>query len=722
MNILVTGGCGFIGSHVVERFIKENHKVCVIDNLSSGKKENISLKGYSFYDMDITDQRCEKVFRSHGFDAVVHLAAQVDVNESVKNPTQDARVNIQGLVNMLNYSKKYGVKKFIFASSAAVYGQNSNLPLKEDFIPEPVSPYGISKNIGEIYCSKWKKLYGLDTVCLRFSNVYGPKQSSTGEGGVISIFLDKLCKGSNIIIHGDGEQTRDFIYIEDLVDAIYRTIYSTTFEILNISTGNSKSINNIVEVLNEFLTVGEIEYKEVRKGDIKHSLLDNTKAKFELDWVPVFSLKEGLEKTYKWYVNQEKYEEKDKLIKENKEDNKTGFLKSLVPLFENIMLFIFFTLITQTNFMNSINIDFMIVYIIAVAIVYGLGQSSIAVFLSTLLYFYRGLMAGYDIPYILYGNVNTLFVLCIYFVIGIGVGYVIDKKNINIRTNNQEYAQLESDYIILNNVYEENVKIRQSLQEQILGYKDSFGKIFSIVSRLDTLEPEEIFNEAVHVISNIMKSGQVRIYKMDKSGNYLRLVSQLPTNKIFKNSLKITENYRLEKVIKDRELLLNTQLESNLPLLTAPILDKEEVIFLVMIDDVPFESISLQYVNMFKIVCSLVSASLIKANRYQNVMEEKKYIKGTTILKKDWFENLLLIKKKGKEQQFYNFSLLRVKDEKLNVSALSDKLSDTIREVDYIGQGNDDKIYILLSNSNKNGALEAIKRIESKGVSVECID
>ena len=203
MKVLITGGYGFIGSHVAERFFNEGHEVFIIDNLSSGKKENITFK-HEHYRVSVIDSCCEQVFQAYNFDIVVHLAAQVSVAKSIINPRLDTEINTVGLVNMLSLSHKYNVKKFIFASSAAVYGMNEKIPLTEDFPCSPISPYGISKWIGESYCQKWKELYGLDSVVFRFSNVYGPRQSNEGEGGVVSIFLDSLLKGKPLEVFCDG--------------------------------------------------------------------------------------------------------------------------------------------------------------------------------------------------------------------------------------------------------------------------------------------------------------------------------------------------------------------------------------------------------------------------------------------------------------------------------------------------------------------------------------
>ncbi|MFD0697835.1 NAD-dependent epimerase/dehydratase family protein [Paenibacillus sp. GCM10027628] len=301
MRVLITGGLGFIGSHVAERFHKEGHQIFIIDNLSSGNSDNLDIP-HKLYSLNVESSKCVEVFSSHKFDVVIHLAAQINVATSMENPYLDAKSNILGLNNMLSLSAKYGVKKFIFASSAAVYGMNESIPLQEEAICNPLSPYGMNKWLGEYYCKKFFELYGLDTLCFRFSNVYGPRQGRTGEGGVISIYLERMFNNQDLIIYGDGHQTRDFIYVEDVADAIYRGVKAEYKNVLNLSTNTEKSVNELLEIFKELHPIKGVVHRDVRIGDIYRSSLDNTKIKRELDWVPMYSLKEGLTKTYNWFA------------------------------------------------------------------------------------------------------------------------------------------------------------------------------------------------------------------------------------------------------------------------------------------------------------------------------------------------------------------------------------------------------------------------------------
>ncbi len=301
MNILVTGGAGFIGSNLVDRLIEEGHKITVIDNLSTGKMENVHSEA-KFYQLDICSETIRDIFKKEKIDIVYHEAAQIDVQKSINDPIFDGDVNILGTVNVLEACKEANVKKIIYSSSAAAYGEPKYLGIDEKHPINPISYYGISKYTPENYIRAYNELYNIDYTILRYANVYGIRQDPKGEGGVIAIFMDKLFKNESPIIFGDGSATRDFIYVSDVVKANIKALSKGSKEVFNIGTGKATSIKKLFNVMKEIMeTDVEVKYGEERKGDIKHSFFDITKAKKELRWTPQHSLEEGLDTTIKHY-------------------------------------------------------------------------------------------------------------------------------------------------------------------------------------------------------------------------------------------------------------------------------------------------------------------------------------------------------------------------------------------------------------------------------------
>lgn len=304
MKVLITGGAGFIASHLTDELIQQGHEVAVLDNLSTGKREFLNPNAL-FYNMDITDPSIERVFSEFKPQIIYHHAAQIDVQHSLRDPVHDANVNILGTIAILEQSRKHGVQKIIYASSAAVYGPPDALPVDESHPVRPLSYYGISKHTPEHYIQVYANLYGLDYTILRYANAYGIRQDPKGEGGVISIFLDKLLNGQTTVIYGDGEQTRDFVYVKDIVAANIAAMTRGSRGLFNISRNEQTSVNELLSIMNEILGINAIpRYAQERPADIVHSRLNNEAAIRELLWKPEFSVRQGLLETCTYYAAQ----------------------------------------------------------------------------------------------------------------------------------------------------------------------------------------------------------------------------------------------------------------------------------------------------------------------------------------------------------------------------------------------------------------------------------
>lgn len=314
-RILVTGGAGFIGSHLVDRLIAEGSEVTVLDNFDTGKLDNVSgHKNLRIVKGDIRDYAL--IRRTvEDVDAVFHEAALVSTVLSVQDPLVANEINVTGTLNLLKASSDLGVKRFMYASSAAVYG-NTSIPRKKEDMPlDPASPYGMSKLAAEKYAKIFYELYGLETVSLRYFNVYGPRQrfdEKWAYGGVITIFLDRLLKNMPPVVHGDGEQTRDFVYVKDVVEANMLALKksSAAGEVFNIGTSKRITVNKVAQILKEMTNRENLRnvYANSRPGDVRHGYADISKAERVLNYAPKFSIEQGLTELVNWYNQKTKHQ------------------------------------------------------------------------------------------------------------------------------------------------------------------------------------------------------------------------------------------------------------------------------------------------------------------------------------------------------------------------------------------------------------------------------
>jgi len=306
MEILITGGAGFIGSHILAQLQgRRDMDVVVFDNLSSGSKEHVPA-GMELVEGDVCDEAAvDALFADHHFDAVIHLAAQTMVPFSVDHPVEDCQINLEGVLHVLEACRTHGTGHILFSSSAAVYGDNLHIPLKETERLVPTSPYGITKMTTEHYLRVYHELYGMDATVFRFANVYGERQGEKGEGGVVSIFCKLLSQRQGITVFGDGNQTRDFVYAGDIAQAIIRALPLKGYHTMNVSTGQETSINDLIRSFEKAVgyTV-PVQYTAPRTGDILRSVLSNEALKRDLGFVPEMDLEEGIRRTYDWYRSQ----------------------------------------------------------------------------------------------------------------------------------------------------------------------------------------------------------------------------------------------------------------------------------------------------------------------------------------------------------------------------------------------------------------------------------
>ncbi len=309
MNILVTGGAGFIGSHVVDEYIRLGHRVAIIDNLSTGRRININPAA-TFYEADIRDAAAmQRIFERERFDLLNHHAAQMDVRRSVEDPVYDASVNILGALTLLECCVRTGVRRVVFASSGgAIYGEQDYFPADESHPTRPISPYGVAKLTTEQYLFYYQYVHGIDSISLRYANIYGPRQNPEGEAGVVAIFATRFLSQRQPVINGDGLQTRDYVYVSDVVRANVLALNCPGSHVFNIGTGIETDVNQLFMYL-KAATVSSAEERHgpAKKGEQRRSVLSSKKIETVLGWRPTVSIEEGLRQTVEYFRTAEGY-------------------------------------------------------------------------------------------------------------------------------------------------------------------------------------------------------------------------------------------------------------------------------------------------------------------------------------------------------------------------------------------------------------------------------
>ena len=303
-NYLLTGGCGFIGSHIVDRLMADGHTVVIIDDLSTGSLQNLNSEAV-FYKGSVSNKRLiEKVFSSHKFDAVFHEASHINTSVLDEDPFQDLEINVRGTLYLLESVLKHKIGKFIYASSVAVYGSPKKIPITELDPVKPIYSYGIAKRCAEEYIRYYSATRGINYHIARYGNVYGPRQPIYGEVGVIAIFTQRAVKNQPIVVFGDGEHIRDYIYIDDAVEATVRLLSLRGSDTFNVASGKGSTVNHVVSVFEENLGVSlEKKQEPERSNELGNFYCDVSKICGSLDWSPKFDLSKGVEATLKFYIN-----------------------------------------------------------------------------------------------------------------------------------------------------------------------------------------------------------------------------------------------------------------------------------------------------------------------------------------------------------------------------------------------------------------------------------
>ncbi|MEN8906213.1 MAG: NAD-dependent epimerase/dehydratase family protein [Clostridiales bacterium] len=716
MKILITGGYGFIGSYIGHRYIKEGAKISIIDDLSSSNKEPPDFS-HKFFKLDVSDRKCEEVFKSEKFEIVIHLATHKNLDSALINPYVDAQTNILGLVNMLELSHKYNVKKFLYLSDAFVYGELTKSSFNESDLLNPSSLISLNKYIGEHLLYKWNEVHNIPFICFRLSNVYGPKGH-----GIINTFIENVINGDDLIVYGNGSQTRDFIFVEDVAEAVFYMSKGNFQGIYNLSTNSETSINDVIKNIKKINKIGKILKNDFEKYEIKRSRLDNSKILDETNWAPIYDLQSGLNKTFSWYIGKSS-ENKFATINKNSTNIKNLLYKHLpkVYVFSGFIGLILISLILNIS-QSSQLVVLGIFYITFSGLLYGIKSSLVASVLSFFTYLNMIAIGGKDISTLLL-NSQTILTLFIYTMIGYTSGYVNFKYEKLLSERESSIKTLENKYNILNDIFVDTLNIKEKYQEQILSSDDSFNKIFSIVMELENLDPDLIYNSSISVIENVLKCEYVIIHGISENRKFARIVAHSKKADIEgKRSIKIADNFEFKFILKSNEIYINVDLKEGVPSIIGSVVDRKKIIAVISLFNIEFEKMNNNFINLFKMVVKLISHSLSRANRFDDIMKDDYYIKDTVVLTKKRFKSVLESKIEIYNKFETPYTLIKINISENDFYVTTHFIINQIRETDYIGMGEENNIYILLSNTKKVDSEVLIERLKRNKINLNILN
>lgn len=716
-KVLLTGGHGFMGKAMAELFFKEGWDVFIVDDGSSPAIGSMSTD-YTYYPYSVTDQRCEEIFRVHNIDLVIHNAER-STSFRKDNYLENNEINFLGLVNMLHLSTDYNVKQFYLVSTGSVVSANHQ-EADEEEESTVVNLRTLQKSTNESYALYWRKVFHLDVTVLRFSTIYGPGQLPSH--GVVAEFMQDMLEGNEYHLAGPDTQTRDFLYVNDAAFAVYCAAQRGYRGIrLNISSGEAVSFKDFVDTCKKVMPNVRYRQEDGKTSVFQRAILDNTRCKKKLGWDVKFSLLEGLTKTYNWYKDWN-LNEKKRQEKELRERKYKTMIEKVRPYAENIAFFLVMVVLMlqqKGSIVNTeIGLDFNYVYIAIMGLLYGKKQSIPAVVLSTALLLYTFLHNGADLVALLYLPQHLLH-FASYLFVGVLTGYITDNKNRLVAEETYQKEKAVERYNFLENMYTENVDVKNKLYHQIVNSDDSIGRIYRVIRKLDSVEIENVFTKAAEVTAEVLNVEHVVLYVVSADGKYLR--QKVRYGEQLKNgmhSLKLSDMPYLAKVFTEKTVFVNRELEKGLPDLAAPIVYQDKVIAIVGIFDMKFDQWSLYQQNMLSMTTRLIAAAMGKAYQYEESIQSQKYLGTTRILRDTEFDKICaeILQRNQIQPADLEKNILRISTPIDDYETLDEVLSKSIRTEDFIGVKNG-QVCILLIDAT-DGAVKVIRdRLMQQGIS-----
>jgi len=708
MEILITGHLSSLVGSLAEKFSREKHKVILAN--CDAKEEDFAGKDIILHQIDPTDELFQQLLGSYRFDAIIFLAPREEhffINKNISTGKY-----LDGLRNSLEFSRKQSVKRFFYISSTEVYGDSKDTSEEDE--PLPNSLNGFSLMAGEQFCKTYHQRYGLNTSILRIPYIYGNKEKNTLLYSLLKSGLDK----KQISFPMAKDSSINLLHADDIAVLIQRALdeeYEPDDLVINLTSSNQLTCLKLQTLLAPYFPKTDFSFDE-SKSIFSHPV-KALKAKKNFDWIAEHDLKTELPILIEEISNTPVQKPKpfDKLKNELKPQNK--FFK-WIELFVGAVLMHFLNNLTGTLIQFKF-IDFRLLFVVLMGSVHGLSFGLLAAFLASLSILYSWYTTGLDWALLIY-NVDNWLPIAMYITAGAITGYVKDKKENELTFQNQQCALVHEKYAFLYQIYQEITKTKDQFREQLLGYRDSFGRIFDITQDLDTYQAEDVFLKALNILEQFLENETIALYTLDGKSNFARLsVSSRSIQNKIEKSLNMANFPRVASAIKEHQIFQNTEMIAKYPAYVAPIFNDGSAIAMVVIWEADFDQFSMKYFNLLKVICGLIQSSLVRSVIMLDAKQDKTYIQSTRILQPDPFKEILRIKVQMQNNRIADFQLLKISLDKKDWSTCYPKIQQGIRKIDYVGTLANGNCYILLSQADPSNVEIVRERLSKLGFKSE---
>jgi len=724
MNILITGDLSSIATSLGKAFAKEKHKtVFVADNVED---IGMNIKGAIIHSFNPANVEFREILASYKFKIIIFISSR---EEQLDGKIIKSGEQLDGLRNALELCRLGFTNQFFFISSSEVYGSSNDTLESTEPNPETINAHTLYS--GEQYCKYYADQYNLNITVLRVPHVYGP--------GEKNVLLHKLIQESReqpkVTLPAKEDAECSFLHSLDIADLFLRAMEETNlylramddsdysgFKIINLSTSKKFTFANLAQLLSE--NFPKVEYRFSDKDPLYTRPATVTTAKDLYGWIDLHEL----HSEFSSYINSEF---------DTPVEQETGIKAALTRFIENSVFLKWVELLGGAVLMQFLSeftgtliqfkyVDFRLFFVVLMGLVYGIRFGLFASVLASLSVFYTWYNLGYDWALLAY-NVGNWFPFAVYFAAGIMTGYYRDKlENIIDYERNQKNLIYEK-YEFLYGVFEEIRDLKDEFRHQLIGYRDSFGKIYKVTHELDTLQEQEVYLRALNIYENLLENESIAIYTLDPNRLFARLqVSSKSLNHRVSKSLQLSEFPEIHNSIERGEIYQNIEMKPNYPAYVAPFMSNaypfNVTVAMVIVWDAKFEQYSTYYYNLFKVISALVQDSLVRATAFLNVNYEKMYLPSTNILTFDAFVDTLRVKENEKKRKIAEYQLLRLFKNGKTLQEFSSNITKGIRTVDIIGMWNDGSYMLLLSQADIKSIIDIESRLKSLGVMSERID